>query len=101
MLSEYTKKLRERHVLQEQRELGAVYAQCEKLGCSQDFVKSFIARAELFPMKQTLSFLENKGANCENLKRWNVLISVLIEQKSESKKQSEWKRCLKVIENAR
>ncbi len=101
MLSEYAKKLHERHALQEQREFGAVYAQCEKLGCSLDFVKSFIARAELFPMKQTLSFLENKGVNGENLKQWNVLISVLIEQKSESKKQSEWKRCLKVIGNER
>ena len=101
MLSEYAKKLRERHALQEQIGLGAVYVQCEKLGCSRDFVKSFIARAELVPMKQTLSFLENKGANGENLKRWNVLISALIEQKPESEKQSEWKRCLKVIENAR
>lgn len=101
MLSEYAKKLREGHALQEQIELGAVYAQCEKLDCSRNFVKSFIARAELFPMKQTLSFLENKGANGENLKRWNVLISALIEQKPESEKQSEWKRCLKVIENAR
>ena len=101
MLSEYAKKLHERHALQEQREFGAVYAQCEKLGCSRDFVKSFIARAEFFPMKQTLSFLENKGVNGENLKQWNVLISVLIEQKSESKKQSEWKRCLKVIGNER
>ena len=101
MLSEYAKKLHERHALQEQREFGAVYAQCKKLGCSRDFVKSFIARAELFPMKQTLSFLENKGVNGENLKQWNVLISVLIEQKSESKKQSEWKRGLKVIGNER
>ena len=93
--------MRERHALQERRELGAVYAKCEKLGCSRDFAKSFIARAELFPMKQTLAFLENKGVNGENLKQWNVLVSVLIEQKSESEKQSEWKRCLKVIGNER
>lgn len=101
MLSEYAKKLRESHALQEQKELGVVYAQCEKLGCSQDFVKSFIARAELFPMKQTLAFLERKDTNSENLKRWSALLCTLIEQKPESEKRSEWKRCLKVIGNER
>lgn len=101
MLTEYIKKLHEKHAAQEQKELGAVYAQCEKLGCSRHFAKSFITRAELFPMKQTLAFLENKGANGENLKQWSTLISVLIEQKPESEKKSEWTRCLKVLSNER
>ena len=52
-------------------------------------------------MKQTLAFLENKGANGENLKRWSALISALVEQKPESEKKSEWKRCLKVLSNER
>nr|DAW55724.1 MAG TPA: hypothetical protein [Caudoviricetes sp.] len=52
-------------------------------------------------MKQTLSFLENKDANGENLKRWSTLICTLIEQKPESEKKREWKRCLKVIGDER
>ena len=100
-MSEYAKKLREKNALQENRDLGAVFAKCEKLGCSRDFVKSFISRAELLPMKQTLAFLENKDANGENLKRWSTLICTLIEQKPESEKKREWKRCLKVIGDER
>lgn len=101
MLNEYVKRLIEEHAAQEQKELGGVYVQCEKLGCSRYFVKSFITRAELFPMKQTLAFLERKDTNSENLKRWSALLCALIEQKPESEKQSEWKRCLKVIGNER
>lgn len=101
MLTEYAKKLREKHAVQEQQELGAVYAKCEKFGCPRHFVKSFITRAELFPMKQTLAFLENKDANGENLKRWSALIYALVEQKTESEKKSEWKRCLKVLSDER
>lgn len=52
-------------------------------------------------MKQTLAFLENKDANGENLKRWSTLICTLIEQKPESEKKHEWKRCLKVIGDER
>lgn len=101
MLTEYAKMLHEKHAAQERKELGAVYAQCEKLGCSRHFAKFFITRAELFPMKQTLAFLENKDANSENLKRWSALICALIEQKPESAKNREWKRCLKVLGNER
>lgn len=100
-MSEYVRKFKEKHVVQAQKETGAVAAQCEKLGCPQNFVKSFITRAELFPMKQTLAFLENKGVNAENLERWNVLLSVLIEQNSKSEKQAEWKRCIKALKNER
>lgn len=36
---------RERIRAQEENKLGAVYAACEKQGCSRDFVKAFITRA--------------------------------------------------------
>lgn len=88
---------RERIRAQEENKLGAVYAACEKQGCSRDFVKAFITRAELWPMKQTLSFVEYK----RHVKDWEILLRVLIEQNPISGKLDEWERCLKVLKNER
>lgn len=79
--------------------MGAVYSECEKRGCSRDFVKSFDTRAELFPMKQTLAFLENKETNNKHLKQWDIFLQVLIEMKPEHQKYEEWKRSVKVLHN--
>lgn len=89
--------LRENLKAQEENKLGAVYAACEKQGCSRDFVKAFITRAELWPMKQTLSFVEYK----RRVEEWEILLRVLIEQKPTSGKHDEWERCLKVLKNER
>ena len=88
---------RERIRAQEENKLGAVYAACEKQGCSRDFVKAFITRAELWPMKQTLSFVEYK----RHVEDWEILLRVLIEQNPISGKLGEWERCLKVLKNER
>jgi hypothetical protein len=88
---------RERIRAQEENKLGAVYAACEKQGCSRDFVKAFITRAELWPMKQTLSFVEYK----RHVEDWEILLRVLIEQNPISGKLDEWERCLKVLKNER
>ena len=82
---------RERIRAQEENKLGAVYAACEKQGCSRDFVKAFITRAELWPMKQTLSFVEYK----RHVEDWEI------EQNPISGKLDEWERCLKVLKNER
>ena len=88
---------RERIRAQEENKLGAVYAACEKQGCSRDFVKAFITRAELWPMKQTLSFVEYK----RHVEDREILLRVLIEQNPISGKLDEWERCLKVLKNER
>lgn len=77
--------------------MNAVYAECEKRGCPSNFARAFDTRAELFPMKQTLSFLENKAANLERLKQWGIFLQVLIEKKADHEKCEEWKRCLEAL----
>ena len=98
-MSEFVKSLRARIADQEEQRMGDVYSECEKRGCSRYFAKSFCTRAELFPMKQTLSFLENKPVNKEHLKQWEIFVQVLIEKKPEHEKCEEWKRSIKVLHN--
>lgn len=91
--------LRKKLKAQEENRMGKVYAECERRGCARAFAESFITRAELYPMKQTLAFLENKTVHEEHLKQWGILILVLIAQKPTAGKHDEWERCLKVLKN--
>lgn len=91
--------IREKLKEQEENRMGKVYAECERRGCARAFAESFIARAELYPMKQTLAFLESNATHEDHIKQWNILILVLIEQKPTSGKHDEWERCLKVLKN--
>lgn len=91
--------MREQIAEQEEQRMGVVYSECERRGCSRYFAKAFCTRAELFPMKQTLSFLENRQENKDRLKQWEIFMQVLIEKKPEHEKCGEWRRCIKVLHN--
>ena len=94
----------EKSRLREEERMGAVYAECEKRGCDCDFARSFDARAEFYPMKQTLSFFEipiseERRAKC--LKLWEIFLQVLIEKKPQHEKRAEWESCIALIQKKR
>lgn len=97
MLSNYTNELKRRHKEQEQKRIGEIYILCIDRGCKESFLKAFESRAELYPMKQTLAFMEKKAANDEYLKQWSIFIQTLAEKKPESVMLREWKQCLEIM----
>lgn len=92
------KKTLEKLKNQEENRIGNVYNECEKRGCPSRFAKAFNTRAELFPEKQTRTFLEQNNFSSEYLKWWKVYIEVLIENLPNHEKINEWKQCIKLIE---
>lgn len=93
-------KWKERHKEQEERRIGEIYRECERRGCSHDFLVSFDTRIWLYPMKQTLSFLDNPKEFSDKIRQWKIYLEVLIEKRPQDKMSGEWVKSLREIDNS-
>lgn len=94
----FTEELRMRHADQENKRIGDVYAECERRGCTRSFITAFNTRIELFPMRQTLAFLERKDSFSKELKQWKIYLQVLVDLRPDHEKYDEWKQAIKEME---
>ena len=98
MMSKFTEELKIRHTNHENKRVGDIYAECERRGCTKSFLESFNTRAELYPMNQTLAFLERKDRFSEELKQWKIYLQVFVDLRPDHEKIDEWKRALKELD---
>lgn len=101
-MSKFSEELKKKHLDQENRRIGDVYTECEKRGCKRSFLEAFNTRIELYPMKQTLTFLDllkqDKEVD-EKVRQWRIYLQVLIELRPNHEKHDEWEKALENLEN--
>lgn len=95
MLNKYAEAMKNRLIDQENDKYRDIYTECEKRGCPITFARAFNTRAEMFPMKQTLSFIELKDD--DNLVLWRTYLEVLQELRYTHPKIEEWGESLMII----
>ena len=95
--------LNERIRKAEEKRVGDIYSECVKRGCTEGFLKTFDTRIWLYPLNQTISFLDviNKHGNNynteERLKQWEIYLKVILEKRPNHEKADEWREALKLL----
>ena len=104
MLSKFTDEIKKRNDEQEQRRIGDIYSECIRRGCKEDFLKAFDGRIWLYPVEQTVAFLDSRNdakeaASVDNLlKQWKIYLQVIVDKRPNHQKANEWEKALKMLE---
>lgn len=87
----------------ENKRIGDIYAECQRLGVQMRFLQAFDTRAWLFPVEQTRAFIDAKARHTRAfdadsaLEQWGTYLRVLIKKRPEHEKVAEWEKALAML----